>query len=144
MQHVYNDGGREAAGFKGMTGDCVTRAIAIVTGLPYREVYDAINEEAKNERITKRKKKISNARTGAYKVNYAKFLATQGWTWVPCMKVGQGCKVHMRTNELPSGKVVVRLSRHLAAVIDGVLHDTYNCTRDGTRCVYGYWIKGQG
>ena len=31
---LYNDGGRTAAGFKGETGDCVTRAIAIATGLP--------------------------------------------------------------------------------------------------------------
>jgi len=25
-------------------------------------------------------------------------------------------------------------------VIDGVLHDTHDCSRDGTRCVYGYWL----
>jgi hypothetical protein len=28
----YDDGGRSAAGFKGKTSDCVTRAIAIATG----------------------------------------------------------------------------------------------------------------
>ena len=27
------------------------------------------------------------------------------------------------------------------AVIDGVIHDTYNFARDGSRKVYGYWIK---
>lgn len=32
MTFVYDDGGRSAAGFKGKTGDCVTRAIAIATG----------------------------------------------------------------------------------------------------------------
>lgn len=32
-------------------------------------------------------------------------------------------------------------SKHLAAVVDGVLHDTYDCTREGTRCVYGYYVK---
>jgi hypothetical protein len=32
MTFVYDDGGRSAAGFKGKTGDCVTRAIAIGTG----------------------------------------------------------------------------------------------------------------
>jgi hypothetical protein len=30
-------------------------------------------------------------------------------------------------------------SRHLVAVIDGVIHDTHDCSRDGTRCVYGYF-----
>lgn len=43
--------------------------------------------------------------------------------------------------ELPHGRLVVMLSRHAAAVIDGVLHDTYQDDRGGTRCVYGYWIK---
>jgi hypothetical protein len=29
----------------------------------------------------------------------------------------------------------------MAAVIDGVLHDTHECDRGGTRGVYGYYIK---
>ena len=32
MDFVFHDGGRAAAGYKGMTGDCVTRSIAIATG----------------------------------------------------------------------------------------------------------------
>jgi hypothetical protein len=31
------------------------------------------------------------------------------------------------------------VSRHAVAVIDGVIHDTYDCSRGGKRCVYGYW-----
>jgi hypothetical protein len=42
----YNDGGRSAAGRAGLTNDCVTRAIAIVTSLPYLQVYDALAEDA--------------------------------------------------------------------------------------------------
>ena len=41
---VYNDGGREAAGYKGKAGDCVCRAIAIAARLPYQEVYDRLAE----------------------------------------------------------------------------------------------------
>lgn len=44
MEFVYNDGGRSEAGFKGTTGDCVCRAIAIATQRPYKEIYDLINE----------------------------------------------------------------------------------------------------
>ena len=33
MRHAYNDGGREAAGYKGDAGDCVARAIAIAFGV---------------------------------------------------------------------------------------------------------------
>lgn len=50
MKFKFNDGGREAAGYKGKASDCVTRAIAIATGKPYQEVYDAINECAVGER----------------------------------------------------------------------------------------------
>ena len=35
----YNDGGRSKVGFKGSAGDCVVRAIAIATDLPYDKVY---------------------------------------------------------------------------------------------------------
>ena len=69
MKFVYNDGGRANAGFKGNAGDCATRAIAIVTGIPYLEVYNMINEAAKSERTGKRKRGISNARTGVYTGN---------------------------------------------------------------------------
>jgi hypothetical protein len=38
----------------------------------------------------------------------------------------------------------VVLSRHYAAVIDGVLHDVVDCSRGGTRCVYGYYSPDDG
>lgn len=141
MKWVYNDGGRVDAGFKGTTGDCVCRAIAIATERPYKEVYDLINEYAKSERTGKRKRGKSNARTGVYKDCIRKVMKHYGWTWVPTMQIGQGCKVHLREDELPKGRLVVSVSKHETAVIDGVLNDTYDCSRDGTRCVYGYFIK---
>jgi hypothetical protein len=55
------------------------------------------------------------------------------------MQIGSGCKVHFRSAELPPGRLIVKVSRHLVAVIDGVIHDTSDCSRRGTRCVYGYW-----
>jgi len=36
---------------------------------------------------------------------------------------------------------VVSVSKHYTAVIDGELHDTWDCSRAGSRCVYGYWKK---
>lgn len=64
-----------------------------------------------------------------------------GFTWVATMQIGSGCKVHLRTDELPAGRIVCFVSRHATAVIDRVIHDTHDPSRDGTRCVYGYWIK---
>jgi len=141
MQFKYNDGGRKNAGFRGTTGDCVVRAIAIATSKDYIEVYNAINVMAKDERITKRKNKRSNAREGVYKQTYNKYLTNLGWKWTACMGIGTGCKVHLKEGELPKGRLITRLSRHLTAVIDGVINDTFDPSRDGTRCVYGYWSK---
>jgi hypothetical protein len=141
IQFQFDDGGRAVAGFKGPTGDCVTRAIAIATGKPYREVYDLINETAQSERPRKRKRGKSNARTGVHKDVTRQYLEALGWKWTPTMQIGSGCKVHLRADELPPGRLIVNLSRHSAAVIDGVLHDTHDCSRDGTRCVYGYFSK---
>lgn len=143
MRFMHDDGGRAAAGFKGRAGDCACRAVAIATGKPYREVYDALNALGAMERTGKRKRGKSSARSGVYGNTLRKYLTSLGFTWVPTMKVGQGCKVHLRADELPSGRLVVFLSKHFAAVIDGVLHDTYEDTRGGTRCVYGYFVIGE-
>ena len=40
MEFIFHDGGRAAAGYKGKTGDCVTRSITIATERTYQEVYD--------------------------------------------------------------------------------------------------------
>ena len=141
MDFVFHDGGRAAAGYKGMTGDCVTRSIAIATGKTYQEVYDARNQLAQAERRGKRKRKRSSSRTGVFRRTYQRYLESLGWRWTSTMSIGSGCRVHLRASELPPGSLVVKVSRHLTAVIDGVLHDTHNCSRGETRCVYGYFSQ---
>lgn len=68
-------------------------------------------------------------------------LLRYGFKWVPTMQIGSGCKTHLRNDELPSGKIVARVSRHYVAVVDGIVHDTHDPSRDGSRCVFGYWIE---
>ena len=141
MKFQYDDGGRLNAGYLGQAGDCVTRSIAIATGKSYQEVYDAINEFSKYERTRKRKCGKSNARTGVYKQTIRKYLELLGWSWVPTMFIGSGCNVHLREGELPQGRLIVSVSKHTTAVIDGVIHDNHNPDRGGNRCVYGYFHK---
>jgi len=136
---VYDDGGRAAAGYKGNTNDCVTRAIAIATGLDYQEVYELVNEHSKEERMRKRQRSRSSARTGVHKHTCRKIMADLDWEWHPTMFVGAGCQTHLLAEELPPGRLIVSVSKHLCAVIDGVIHDNHDPSRDGTRCVYGYW-----
>lgn len=136
---VYDDGGR-AETYKGTTRDCACRSIAIVTGLPYTTIYNIIIDTAKNERPRGNKKR-SHPRTGVHTPTIRKVMDGMGWKFVPTIGIGTGCRVHLRADELPAGNLLVNVSGHITAVINGVIHDTYDCSRDGTRCVYGYWIK---
>lgn len=150
MKFQYDDGGRSAAGYKGTTGDCVTRSIAIATGKPYQQVYNEINALAK--KTERRKRGKSSARNGVHKTTIRKYLESLGWQWTPTMHIGSGCKVHLIDGELPIGRLIVSVSKHITCVIDGVIHDTHDPQRstiiveDGikriaARCVYGYWQK---
>ena len=143
MKFIYDDGGRQAH-FKGDARDCVVRAIAIAAQKPYAEVYAAINEFAKSERpgSKRRRGRRSSARTGVFKPTIKRFIEEWvGWKWTPTMQIGTGCKVHLCDGELPNGRLIVSCSRHLTAVIDGVIHDTHDPSRNGTRCVYGFWCE---
>lgn len=143
-----HDGGRQAAGFKGKAGDCVVRAIAIAADLPYREVYDELrrrNEEFAQGRSRRAKKvaqKGSTPRNGNFRAVYDPYIRSLGFRWVATSTIGSGCKVHLRRDELPvDARLIVRVSKHVAAVVCGTLLDTHDCSRGGTRCVYGYYAK---
>ncbi len=172
MKVVFNDGGREAAGFKGHAGDCVTRAIAIAAELPYTEVYKKIALGNVSQRAGKRGKRTRSANHGVETDRkwFKDYMRSLGFVWTPTMGIGTGCKVHLHDGELPDGRLVVMVSKHACAVIDGVIHDTHDPQRDGVtferppgwetmplklgysrnqngihhvsrRCVYGYWKK---
>ncbi len=143
-----NDGGRESAGFKGSAGDCVVRSIAIAADIPYMQVYEDLrlaNEsyaQIRNDRLAKRlNAKGSSPRNGNHRNVFHDYILGLGFEWVPTMKVGAGCQVHLRSDELPTGTLIVKVSKHLTAIIDGVIYDTHDPSRDGNRCVYGYYIK---
>ena len=149
MTFYYDDdGGREAAGYKGSAGDCVTRAIAIAAELPYQEVYDALaegNATQRSSKGTRKSKSRTRARTARNGIStkrkwFKDYMKGLGFEWTPTMQIGSGCKVHLRSDELPeTGRLVLNLSRHCAAYVDGTLRDIYDCSDDGMRCVYGYW-----
>jgi hypothetical protein len=138
---VVADGGRAAAGYRGTTGDCACRAIAIAAGLDYQDVYDRIIAEGNRERKSKRKSSRSHPRTGVYSATAHRLITRDlGGVWTPTMAIGSGTTVHVLAAELPTtGRHVLRLSKHYAAWVDGVLYDTQDCSRGGTRAVYGYW-----
>ena len=96
---------------QGHSGDSTCRAIAIATQMPYDYVYHLLNENAKHQRITKRQPSRGSARTGVYKATIRRIM----------------------------GRLVVSVSKHMVAVVDGVIIDTQDPSRGGTLCIYGYW-----
>ena len=144
MEFVFNDGGRKLAGYKGSTGDCVTRSVTIATQIDYQVIYDDFNRlgtEQFNKQRKDSKHRRSRARMGVNRKIYQPYLESRDWIWNPTMGIGTGCKVHLKESELPRGRLIVRLSKHITCVIDGVIQDTYNPDRFETRCVYGYFYK---
>jgi hypothetical protein len=154
MPFVIDDGGRAAAGYKGTAGDCVCRSVAIASGKPYAEVYAALAGGTGAQRAGKRGKRSASARSGINTGRkwFKDYMTALGFRWVPTMKIGEGCKVHLLKGELPAGRLVVSVSKHYTAVIDGVIRDTHDPTRATIwneagkpprmthRCVYGYWV----
>lgn len=151
-EFIFDDGGREAAGFKGFTGDCVIRAISITyNGTSYREIYDEIHERQKhwlaNTKAGRRQQLLrphitGSPRQGVYKEVYKPLLADLGYEWTPTMGIGTGCTVHVTPLELPDddGRYILSVSRHLTTWVDGAMRDIHaDVSRGGERCVYGWW-----
>lgn len=135
MEFIYDDGGRSKYFKASKVGDCVTRAIAIATETDYKQVYDELNK------LSKESGSKGTSRGGHSTKIVRKYMEKIGWKWKPLMGIGTGCKVHLEKDELPKGIIICKLSKHIVCVKDGIIYDTYDCSRDGMRCVYGYWIK---
>lgn len=125
----YNDGGRSKYYKATNVGDCVCRAITIASGKDYKEIYSLLRKESKE-----------SPRSGVRRKFYENVISKLGGKWNACMTIGSGCQTHLRVGEVPmSGRIICRLSHHLVAIVDGVINDTYDCSREADRCVYGYW-----
>ena len=81
LELEINDGGRAAAGYKGKTGDCVVRSIAIVSGLPYQKIYEDLHKANKQFRKTSKSKLAKSLkqtndspRSGTHRVVVKKYL----------------------------------------------------------------------
>ena len=153
---VRDDGGRRRSGLaRGRArvdeaGDCVVRAIAIATRKSYREVHDALTLASVRHVATsgsefarwarrKRGVRFVDADHGVDDAVYGPYLEGLGWRFTSTRDLPRGHGVHLRAAELPRGRVIVRLPRHLTAVIDGVIRDVDDCSDGGRARVQGYW-----
>ena len=134
LKFKYDDGGRKYAGFaEPKVGDCVVRAISIAFDKSYLEVYEFVNIISSKE-----KKRKSYSKKGIYLDTIKKVMKRYGATWISYMKTKK--RIRMNSKDLPmKGKYVLNLSKHVVAIIDGTIHDLYDCSENGNRIVYGCW-----
>lgn len=152
MEFVYSTGGRENYFEAARVGDCVTRAICNATGKDYKEVYDRLKYLEKTRRVGKHEKKGS-VRDGV-RLSVLKYYIEQELGWVHHSTVGfqQGVSMHLTPEEIPMGNLIVDIAKHLTNVKDGVIYDTYDCSKkeyydrdlckfviNNRRAVYNYW-----
>lgn len=123
-----DDGGRTAAGFGGSAGDCVVRAVCIALGQDYEATYTDIMALAK----------ASPAR-GVCTSILRPYLAERGWRFHFA-----GRKLLTATNLPQHPRIIATLSGHVAAIVDGVVRDTYSSSGKGHRKFYGYFAPADG
>jgi hypothetical protein len=149
---VSYDGGRKAVGHNDAGGDCTVRAIAVATGRPYDEVHAALTAATisfvkgkPNDPLTgfmlrsRRGLRSVDPAHGSYDDVYEPYLRALGWRYTSTK--GRNPKVYLRAEDLPPGRLIVQVHRHLVAVIDGVVLDTWNSAGAGRRPVKGYWQR---
>ena len=124
---VYDDSGRESAGYRGVADDCVVRAFCILTGADYREAYaefayaqSVLGSEGKRQR---------SARNGISKTARDSVFAAHG---LVKQKLPKGPRPTYTEAHDRFGDCIVSTRGHVAALVDGALRDTF----DGR----GYWF----
>jgi hypothetical protein len=169
MPFSLNDGGRAGAGLGEYKSDCVNRAIAIANHLPYLDVRSGLTNIHQGE-VEDQMRELegidpvfasevrcgrsddperndaavvlhevwfsSNLDNGCAPDLYEPYLESRGWVYVDC----KGKNTRLRAGDLPMGRLVVSIPEHYVAVIDGVIHDTFDPSEDGTAIIDGYWI----
>lgn len=108
--------------------DCTIRAITVLTGKTWDEVYDGICAEGK----LMHNMPSSNA-------VWSQYLRKQGYIRTPlpdtcpyCYTVDEFCHDHLK------GKYLLALYEHVVAVVDGYYYDTWD---SGNMTVLYFWEK---
>lgn len=129
----FNDGGRTAAGFF-KSPDCVVRAIAIAENISYKDAIKVVRDKLLINKGDYTARQLTAVR-GVPQFVTEMIMAGLGYRYTQLGNV-RFCK-----ESIPVGRVVVRVRGHVAAVINGVLQDTWDCQKTGRRPLLGYWVK---
>lgn len=125
IDYQYNDGGRAAAGYRGDDGDCTIRALTIHMGATadaYKTIRAAMLAECKHQGIARG---IGTGRGQGRKQKRAidALYARYGFAKV---KLGRGARPTWTEAYAQYGDCIVSTARHVAAIMDGAVHDTWD------------------
>lgn len=112
------------------TNDCVKRAIAVATGMDYKKVQLELN----------RYKKVTGAKRFSSDRNPHRYVE----------EVLHGKKIELAdgTNaedfclSYPKGRYILDMKEHWSCIVDGVIYDSWNCSRQ--MVYYAYEVQAIG
>ena len=127
---IKNDGGRSiyhrCDRKMDNAGDCVIRACAIALKMDYLDVKKQLFARA-----------IENGFMPNSEQTYEPFLLEHGWIKNSPMKNSKNRKFQLGMMPVECD-MIVRMSKHLVAVVDGVVNDTWDCRE---WCANSYFVK---
>ena len=102
--------------------DCVKRSLALTTGISYRDIQSGLNSHKK---VTGAKVFYEKGNPRSYVENILGFkrIAIKKESGGMSLTVAQFADLH------PKGRYVVSIKGHWTACIDGVIYDTWDCSK---------------
>jgi len=105
----HTDGGRTASGLSGEQLDCTVRAFAIARGVPYIEAHAELSRLGRLPGKGFKFRVVAQKRPDLFTRQY--------------LPKGERRRVRTLLRTLPPGRHVLRIHRHVFAVVDGIVHD---------------------
>ena len=127
--YTFNDGGRADAGYRGKTGDCMVRAIAILTKRPYKNVYTQMAELNAAYGLPKTgNASLANRHVPKGKGRGRKFSTEVCFMAFGLSKVKQTVGERLTYTEAYAryGDCIVRTRKHVCAIKDGKVQDIFD------------------
>ena len=131
---ILTDAGRSTSRRPKQKNDCTVRAVATVLGLSYDEVYDQM---AHAGRQCNRRFHLLDWLESRNHDEPGHFVCKTRRISFPAIKGKERMNLAEFCKQYPHGRYICRVAKHVFAVIDGVVYDTFENRCD--RCVYLAW-----
>ncbi len=122
---TFNDAGRASSKRPKQRDDCTVRTLAIALRFKYDEAYDLLAGAGRKCSRGFRLSDWLNTQPFARKMPF------------PAVKGERRMNPHRFCRDYPTGTFICKVAKHVFAVVDGVVHDTFENPPD--RCIYTAW-----